>query len=541
MKKRVAALRRADSIAASDAGPGSEGRIPCADWRVILSLFLMMIPISALGQCTDPLNPEQVLERMRQNVPLTEAQCDAIRPPVLKLCQSIGDVRRQFSGKEMANAVAVRKDIDAKTLAFQDTISGHLDATQRALMKKMLAEWTLEIIRAATGGSLPEQTVKESGDFRVSLSITPPRFEDSLDNPMTQLALIEPESTSPPAGTDTKPKRGELAIAPYPLVSPAIGNGLVLIAAYMRPLSEEDKISPPSIFGLGGMFTSSKSWAAGYGQKLFLKEDRFRILGALGIAQINYDFSVSGHEAGSKSYDIPIQQKGFGFVAGGEVRTHERWYLGMQYSFIKTKTGIDLNDLIPDLPIDEKTFSLNIKIAGLKALIERDSRDSQFYPRRGSALIVSGDFNEEAFGGDFNYQKYQISYRSFVSLGRRQIIAYTASACAVEGKVPFFGVCMLGSSSDLRGYVMGKHQDRRMLTAQAEYRLELPWRFGAVGFAGAGEVADRWANFSAGNLLPGGGLGLRFLLAKSNHVNLRLDYAWGKGGQTWYVGLGEAF
>ena len=41
--------------------------------------------------------------------------------------------------------------------------------------------------------------------------------------------------------------------------------------------------------------------------------------------------------------------------------------------------------------------------------------------------------------------------------------------------------------------------------------------------------------------LPGGGVGLRFTVAKRNHVNLRADYAWGKDSSAFYVSVLEAF
>ena len=40
---------------------------------------------------------------------------------------------------------------------------------------------------------------------------------------------------------------------------------------------------------------------------------------------------------------------------------------------------------------------------------------------------------------------------------------------------------------------------------------------------------------------PGGGVGVRFLLAKQNRINLRFDYAWGQDSSAFYIGLGEAF
>jgi hypothetical protein len=43
------------------------------------------------------------------------------------------------------------------------------------------------------------------------------------------------------------------------------------------------------------------------------------------------------------------------------------------------------------------------------------------------------------------------------------------------------------------------------------------------------------------NFLPRGGGGVRFLLGKKYHVNLRADAAFGKNNRTWAMGVGEAF
>jgi hemolysin activation/secretion protein len=95
---------------------------------------------------------------------------------------------------------------------------------------------------------------------------------------------------------------------------------------------------------------------------------------------------------------------------------------------------------------------------------------------------------------------------------------------------------------DLRGYRLGAFQDERLLAAQVEYRLELFWRFSVVGFVGVGQVAARFDEFKKSNWLPGAGFGFRILVAKENHVNLRVDFAWGREGNTaTYVNGAEAF
>jgi hypothetical protein len=80
-----------------------------------------------------------------------------------------------------------------------------------------------------------------------------------------------------------------------------------------------------------------------------------------------------------------------------------------------------------------------------------------------------------------------------------------------------------------------------MFAAQSEYRRILSPRWGFVLFAGVGEVAHAWDSFTAGNLLPAGGTGVRFNLSKKERINLRGDMAYGTTGWSWNFSLGEAF
>ena len=80
-----------------------------------------------------------------------------------------------------------------------------------------------------------------------------------------------------------------------------------------------------------------------------------------------------------------------------------------------------------------------------------------------------------------------------------------------------------------------------LIATQLEYRLVLRWRFGLVAFGGIGGVAPGADKFRTDQFLPAGGTGIRFLLSKKYHVNLRTDFAWGRHNFTWGVGVGEAF
>ena len=80
-----------------------------------------------------------------------------------------------------------------------------------------------------------------------------------------------------------------------------------------------------------------------------------------------------------------------------------------------------------------------------------------------------------------------------------------------------------------------------MVAAQAEWRAELWWRFGATAFVGGGTTAPTFGTLALNDTLPSVGAGLRFTVAQRNHVNLRTDYAWGKNSSALYVSVTEAF
>jgi len=157
-------------------------------------------------------------------------------------------------------------------------------------------------------------------------------------------------------------------------------------------------------------------------------------------------------------------------------------------------------------------------------------------------LDFTADFFSQGLGSKYSYQSYKFTFNKFASLSKKQVLAFDFGFCGTGGKPPFYGNCIYGTNNRLRGYKAGRYLDRYMLVTQLEYRLVLPKRFGLVGFGGIGGVAPGGDQlFSANHFLPSAGGGIRFLLSKKYHVNLRADAGFGKDGHTWSMGGAEAF
>ena len=335
-------------------------------------------------------------------------------------------------------------------------------------------------------------------------------------------------------------QRGEFAIAPIPFLNPTIGYGLGGGAIYARRWNPEDAVSPPSTTMGGGFFTENGSWGVGAAQKWYLAQDRLRILVGGAKGKLNYSFYGVGADSGGDRPSIELTQEGGGFIVEGLIRFWGRFFVGPRYTWVAVSTGLNTDS--PDLPIElPPTPQLDTNVAALGAHIQRDTRDNQFYPSSGSVMDLRMDFYGESVGSDFAYQKYGLSYNKYVELKDHHILAMRVSSCASRGDAPFFGLCTLGSSADLRGYDGGEFRNTTMMAGQAEYRLELPRRFGLVGFAGLGEVAPTIDSFNFDDLLPSAGVGFRYTLAPDTKINFRVDYARGRDSRALYVSFAEAF
>jgi len=71
---------------------------------------------------------------------------------------------------------------------------------------------------------------------------------------------------------EMKHHRGALVVAPLPIVSPAIGSGIVPVTGYIFPFQEKDKVSPPSVVVGDGFRTDQFLPAGGTGIRFLLSK-----------------------------------------------------------------------------------------------------------------------------------------------------------------------------------------------------------------------------------------------------------------------------
>lgn len=361
----------------------------------------------------------------------------------------------------------------------------------------------------------------------------------TVDKPSSTQSPSVGTSSSQNSGT-TKKRRGEFVIAPIPVSSPALGTGIIPVVGYIFRVDKEDQVSPPSVLGAAGLITDNGSRAFALAGQLYLKRDTYRVTSAFLQGNLNYNLYGIGVGAGNAGVKLPLTQEGSVFL--GEILRRIKWqfFVGPRiisgHSSVVTRSNENPGASIPpDIGLDTKLTSLGF-------VINRDTRDNRFFPRAGTMFEFTSDFFDTALGSKYSFQSFRTTFNKYWGLTNKQVLAYNAHFCATGGDPPFYGNCIYGTHNELRGYEAGRYIDRFMVATQLEYRLSLPKRFGVVGFGGVGGVAPGARKFFySSSFLPAGGGGIRFLLSKSYHVNLRADIAAGKNEHTVSMGISEAF
>lgn len=183
-------------------------------------------------------------------------------------------------------------------------------------------------------------------------------------------------------------------------------------------------------------------------------------------------------------------------------------------------------------------------ISGAGLSLTYDTRNNAFAPDQGTLGQFYFNHFDPIVGSSFRYTAYAIDLRRFIRLYGNQVLALQAYAQFNSGDVPLRSLASFGGSNSMRGFYDGRFRSKNQVVLQAEYRVPLFWRIGAVGFFGIGNVGNRVAEINFRDIKYSYGGGLRIALNQKERLNLRVDYGWGYGNSLshgLYFQLGEAF
>jgi outer membrane protein assembly factor BamA len=328
---------------------------------------------------------------------------------------------------------------------------------------------------------------------------------------------------------------GLLAI-PIVVSGPTIGTGLGGVAAYIFRMDS----SRASSIGVGGMYSNTQSWLFAFGIHVPFHASRRVGVGGVEFFDVNYDFFGVGTAAGRADQSVPISQNGDAEMAAFLGRLPGGVYLGPRYfqrGVLTTQKAGNANN--PLTPLAQTNDNYNVSALGIGG--EFDTRDNQDAPHHGSLSDLSVMFAQDFLGSSQNFAFYDFYFNQYISLTSQQVLALRVSTCGVGANAPIWEYCLYGTHSDLRGYQGGRYRDRAMFALQGELRSPLVSRLGGALFGGIGSIGSSFGNTFHQEMLPSGGVGLRFLASETYHVNIGADYAWSRDGGAFYLRFGEAY
>jgi outer membrane protein assembly factor BamA len=297
----------------------------------------------------------------------------------------------------------------------------------------------------------------------------------------------------------------------------------------------------PWVSGLAAMATSNGSRAFGFGQQANLWQDRLRLIGAIGRADLNLHFFGIGSQAGARDVSVPLEEDGEFLLLQGLYGVTKNLFIGLRHLDLRLETTVNPQQLSDVLHMELPALQLNYRSTSLGPALDYDTRDNQFLPTQGSYGTLRIGFSSPSLGSDFSFRSLRATFAHYWGVEPDLVVAGRLSACSVDGEVPFNQLCLYGTSNDLRGYTGGQYRDRDLYAAQVEARWRFADRLGAVLFGGTGAVADTFAQLLSTRQLPSAGVGIRWLASTAYKVNVSADVAFTRGDRAVYFYIGEAF
>ncbi len=333
--------------------------------------------------------------------------------------------------------------------------------------------------------------------------------------------------SSATSDSSAESKRVQFAAIPIVNYDPSFEWNLAALVNGFFAVSPADTVSPSSMAGAMVGHTTNGTWYWSLYTKLYMDEDNYRALAAYGDASVNFQY----YDELAGSF-IDFNSVHDAFLVELQRRVYKRWYLGLRYVNLKTKTKYEIEGQTGD-PTRQNMNNLGL-------VVSHDTRDAIYNPYDGDYMNLKTGHYRDAWGSDYIYDKYEFDFTKFFALSDHQVVAARCAGFVATGDVPFEGQYVVGRD-DIRGYTNGKHRGNQVYDLQGEYRWNVHGKWGVVAFGGVATAVDDPEEITWSGLLPAVGAGIRYMAIPSEQINIGIDVAVGKDDWGVYFRIGEVF
>lgn len=337
------------------------------------------------------------------------------------------------------------------------------------------------------------------------------------------------------ANKNKQHKRFDFSVIGGPHYASDTKFGLGMVAAGLYRADVNDSILPPSNVSLFGDVSTVGFYMLGVRGNHLAPQGRYRIDYHLYFYSFPSDFWGMGFEMGDNDDNKSDMKRWQAQVeASFLIKVADNFYVGPMaaYDYVIGKQ-IERPELLQGM--DKHTWNVG---AGVSLVY--DNRDNLTNPHRGIYLNIKQMFRPKFMGNDYAFSSTKFRFDAYQRLGKGTILAEDFGANLNFGNPSWGMMAELGGTSSMRGYYEGRYRDKHSLEATVELRQHVWKRNGIVVWAGAGNVFPKFSAMRSRQILPNAGVGYRWEFKKD--VNVRLDYGFGKSGQSGFLfNINEAF
>ncbi|WP_437182230.1 BamA/TamA family outer membrane protein [Segatella copri] len=337
------------------------------------------------------------------------------------------------------------------------------------------------------------------------------------------------------ANKNKQHKRFDFSVIGGPHYASDTKFGLGMVAAGLYRTDPNDSILPPSNVSLFGDVSSVGFYMLGVRGNHIAPAGRYRIDYHLYFYSFPSDFWGIGYEMGDND-DNKSDMKRWQAQAEASFlfRVADNFYVGPMaaYDYVIGKQ-IERPELLQGM--DKHTWNVGVGVS-----LVYDNRDNLTNPHRGIYLNLKQMFRPKFMGNDYAFSTTHFRFDAYQRLSKGTILAEDFGANLNFGNPSWGMMAELGGTSSMRGYYEGRYRDKHSLEATVELRQHVWKRNGIVVWSGAGTVFPKFSALRSRQILPNAGVGYRWEFKKN--VNVRLDYGFGKSGQSGFLfNINEAF
>ena len=337
------------------------------------------------------------------------------------------------------------------------------------------------------------------------------------------------------ANKNKEHKKFDFSIIGGPHYSTDTKLGIGLVAAGLYRANANDTLLPPSNVSLFGDVSTVGFYMLGIRGTHIFPQDKYRADYTIYFYSFPCKFWGMGYDMGdddSNKSDMKRWQARF--KASFLFHMGDNLYLGpmVSYDYVIGRR-IERPELLNGM--DQHTWHIG---AGFSAVY--DTRDVLTYPHRGFYINLSQCFRPRFMGNDYAFSTTELQVDAYQRVWKGAILAEDFRTMLNFGNPSWGMMALLGNSNSMRGYYEGRYRDKHKMEAQVELRQHVWKRNSLTTWVGAGTVFHKFCEMRSRHILPNFGIGYRWEFKKN--VNVRLDYGFGKAGQTGFLfSINEAF